>query len=235
MNLLKTTLMASVALGVITLTSGTIQAEEGFLGGEFSANVSLFSEYRFRGVSLTDKDFALQGGFDYAHDSGFYVGTWASTISASDAYGEIELDVYGGYAGEIQGISYNIGTLLYSYPTGDHSGKTDFLELYGSTGVDLGFLSGTVGAAYIFSNEATGHEDNIYIYTNVDSAIPDTPLTIKAHLGYEDGAFADKKLDWLLGVSVNYSGLDFGVSYVDTDKPGRNYSAAVVFSVGSAF
>jgi len=233
-NILKSTLMASVACTTIALTSGLAQAE-GFLGGEVSANVSMASDYRFRGVSLTDKDFALQGGLDYSHESGFYVGGWASSLASSDAYGELETNLYGGYAGEIDGISFDIGGLLYAYPTGDHSAQTDYFEVYGSVGVDLGVASATIGSAYAFSSDATGNEDNIYLYTNIEAAIPDTPVTMTAHLGYEDGAFANKKLDWSLGASVSYSGLDFGVTYVDTDQAGRNFDAAVVFSIGASF
>ncbi len=236
MNILKSTIMASVACTTIALTSVSAQAEgTGFMGGEVSANVSLTSDYRFRGVSLTDKDFALQGGLDYSHESGFYVGTWASSLASSNASGELEVDLYGGYAGEIDGISFDIGGLLYAYPTGDHSAQTDYFEVYGSVGVDLGVASATIGTAYAFSSDATGNDDNIYIYTNIDAAIPETPITMLVHLGYEDGAFGDKKLDWSVGASVSYSGLDFGVTYVDTDQAGRNFDAAVVFSIGSSF
>lgn len=235
MNILKTTLMASVAFAAAAMTT-TAQAEEsGFLGGEVSANVSMVNDYRFRGVSLSDKDFALQGGLDYAHESGFYVGGWASSLASSNAYGELEVDLYAGYAGEIEGISFDIGGLLYAFPTGDHSAQTDYFEAYASVGVDLGIASATVGLAYAFSNDGTGNEDNIYLYTDVEGAIPDTPVTVKAHLGYEDGAFGDKKLDWSLGASVSYSNLDFGVAYVDTDQAGRNFDAAVIFSIGASF
>jgi len=235
-TLLKTTLMASVVFASAALTSAMAQAEDSaFLGGTVSANVAMKSEYRFRGVSLTDRNFALQGGFDYSHDSGFYVGTWASNLAASDTYGEIELDVYGGYGGEINGISYDVGALLYAYPTGRHIAKTDYLELYGSLGVDLGVASAKIGAAYALSSQATGHQDNLYLYTDVEGVVPNTPATIAVHLGYENGAFGNKKLDWSLGASVNYSDLDFGVTYVDTDQIGRNFKGAVIFSVGASF
>ncbi|HEC00611.1 MAG TPA: hypothetical protein ENI91_02845, partial [Sphingomonadales bacterium] len=71
-------------------------AEEGsFLGGEISANISMLNDYRFRGVSLNDEGFAIQGGFDWSHESGFYVGTWASNISDFNG-ASIESDFYGG-------------------------------------------------------------------------------------------------------------------------------------------
>ncbi len=207
-------------------------AEEGsFLGGEISANISMLNDYRFRGVSLNDEGFAIQGGFDWSHESGFYVGTWASNISDFNG-ASIESDFYGGYAGEVNGISFDIGGLLYSYPGGTN---TDYFELYGSTGIDLGFASVTVGANYAFSNDNLGNQDNIYIYTDGEVAIPNTPLSLNLRLGFEDGAFGNKKWDWLIGTTLSYQGLDFGVSYIDTNVTGNNSDGRVVFSVGASF
>ncbi len=236
MTKLKTAMLATVAVAVTAFSSAPAFAEEGFLGGEISANVAMLNDYRFRGVSLNDENFALQGGFDYAHDSGFYVGTWASNISEFGG-AEIEQDIYAGYGGQIDSISYNIGLLLYHYPGGEN---VDYLELYGSAGVDLGVASASLGAAYAFSSENTGNTDNIYVYADVESAIPDTPLIISAHIGYEDGfdyaGIGDTtKLDWSLGASVNYGGLDFGLKYVDTNNAGDLSDATVVFSVGAYF
>lgn len=208
------------------------QAEEtGFLGGELSANISMLNDYRFRGVSLNDEDFALQGGIDWGHDSGFYVGTWASSISDFNG-STVETDFYAGYAGEVDGISYDVGGLLYHYPGGT---GTDYFEVYGSVGMDLGFLSATLGSNYAFSSDNLANEDNFYIYTKGDIVIPDTLLTLNLHLGYEDGAFADKKWDWIVGASYNFQGLDLGVSYIDTNVAGETSDATVVFSVGVSF
>ncbi|NOZ67196.1 MAG: hypothetical protein GXP00_12030 [Alphaproteobacteria bacterium] len=226
------------ALLTTLLFAGTLSAampawaEEGsFLGGEISANISMLNDYRFRGVSLNDEGFAIQGGFDWSHESGFYVGTWASNISDFNG-ASIESDFYGGYAGEVNGISFDIGGLLYSYPGGTN---TDYFELYGSTGIDLGFASLTVGANYAFSNDNLGNQDNIYIYTDGEVAIPNTPLSLNLRLGFEDGAFGNKKWDWLIGTTLSYQGLDFGVSYIDTNVTGNNSDGRIVFSVGASF
>ena len=226
------------ALLTTLLFAGTLSAampawaEEGnFLGGEITANISMLNDYRFRGVSQNDEGFALQGGFDWSHESGFYVGTWASNISDFNG-ASIESDFYGGYAGEVNGISFDVGGLLYHYPGGT---GTDYFELYGSTGIDLGFASATFGANYAFSNNNLGNQDNIYIYTDGEVVIPNTPLSLNLHLGFEDGAFGNKKWDWIIGTTVSYQGLDFGVSYVDTNIPGNNSDGRIVFSVGASF
>src|SRR4051794_14133352 len=99
-----------------------------------TGNVGLFSQYIFRGLTQTDRKPAVQGGFDYAHSSGFYAGTWASNISwlkenastvvngatvSGGTYGEggsMEWDFYGGYKGTVGDFSYDLGTLYYWYP-----------------------------------------------------------------------------------------------------------------------
>jgi len=221
-------LCGSLLMAGVLASAPAARAE---LGGGFSANVSMLSDYRFRGVSLNDEGFALQGGFDWAHDSGFYAGTWASNISDFNG-SSMETNLYGGYAGEANGVSYDVGGLLYHYPGGE---DTDYVELYGSVGMDLGFVAAFVGANYAFSSDNLGNEDNIYIYTDGEVVIPETPVTVKLHLGYEDGALARDKWDWSVGGSVNYKGLDFGVSYIDTNLAGDNADATVVFSVGASF
>jgi uncharacterized protein (TIGR02001 family) len=99
-----------------------------------TGNVGLFSQYIFRGLTQTNRNPAVQGGFDYAHSSGFYAGTWASNISwlrenastraggvtvANGTYGDggsLEWDFYGGYKGTVKDFSYDVGTLYYWYP-----------------------------------------------------------------------------------------------------------------------
>jgi uncharacterized protein (TIGR02001 family) len=90
-----------------------------------SYNVGLVTDYRYRGISQSAKDPALQGGIDYAHKSGWYIGTWASTIKwirdssvapAPRAKGPVEVDIYGGYKGSFNdALSYDVGLLQYWY------------------------------------------------------------------------------------------------------------------------
>lgn len=88
---------------------------------EISGNFGLFSDYRFRGISQTNRDPALQGGFDVAHKSGIYVGTWGSNVSRwANPGGSMEIDVYGGYSTELPwGIGLDIGHIWYEYPGND--------------------------------------------------------------------------------------------------------------------
>lgn len=93
-----------------------------FLGGTLSGNVTLATDYGGRGYTQTEKGFAMQGGIDWSHASGFYVGTWASNLRWA---GDIEVDLYAGYASETAGVSWDIGLVYYFYPDEARSPKTD--------------------------------------------------------------------------------------------------------------
>ena len=216
-------------------------------GFELSGNVALVSDYRFRGVSFSDGDMALQGGVDLAHSSGIYVGTWASTISGGSEYGELELDVYAGWSGDVaEGVTFDIGLLYYIYPTGDFGNvDTDYFEPYASLGFGLGPASATVGVAYTWEQDSLGGGDNLYLYTDLEYGIPDTPLTLSAHLGYTDGVFAtdfdtvtfeqEASFDWGVGASYALTdSLSFGVNYVDTQGPSFEdfTDAGIFFTIG---
>ena len=200
---------------------------EGIEGVSVSANVALTTDYRFRGVSLSGGDPALQGGFDVSHDSGFYVGTWASSIDGGAAFGDLELDVYAGYSTQItDAVSFDIGLLYYIYPTEDLGLDTDYWEPYASVGFNLGPAETTVGVAYAWKQDSLGGEDNLYLYTDVGVGIPNTPFTLSGHLGYTDGVLAppllagdldDTGLDWSLGASVTQGAFEIGVSYVGVE------------------
>ena len=127
--LLATTMFASPALA----QDEEAEAEE---SGpiEISGNVALTTDYRFRGVSFSGEDIAIQGGFDVAHESGFYVGAWASSLEDSALYGNSELDIYAGWSGDVAtGLSIDAGVLYYIYPNGnDLVGDSDYFEPYAS-------------------------------------------------------------------------------------------------------
>lgn len=222
--------VASLTLSQIDradFNAGDEASENGGESGlEISGNVALVSDYRFRGVSFSDGDIALQGGIDIGHSSGFYVGTWASSISGGTAFGELELDIYGGWSGDVaDGVTIDVGLLYYIYPTGDAPGiDTDYFEPYASISTQLGPVGATFGVAYAWDQNSLGDQDNLYLYSDFELAIPETPVTLTAHLGYTDGVFATdisgNSFDWGLGASYAITdNLSIGVNYVDTEGP----------------
>ena len=104
--------------------------------GALSFNVSLTTDYRYRGISQSRLKPAVQGGVDYAFANGFYIGAWASSIKwIKDAGGgaNAEIDLYGGYKGEIsKDLTYDVGVLTYQYPGHDLSVSPATTEIYGA-------------------------------------------------------------------------------------------------------
>lgn len=193
-----------------------------------SGNVALTTDYRFRGVSLSGNEPAIQGGIDASWDSGFYVGTWASSIQTfTGSNDEIELDLYAGYAGELgNGLGFDVGVLAYTYPGAHNFGDTWYPEIYASIGGDVGVASWTVGAAYAPDTDNLT-TDNIYLYLDGSMPLGDSPFYAMAHAGYEDGFFSDK-FDWSAGLGVAGHGLDLSVAYVGFDADLVDDDAVVV-------
>ena len=226
-------LAAATALaGAAFVSTPALAQDEGAdLGGwSVSGNAAIVSDYRFRGVSLSGGDPAVQGGVDIGHDSGFYVGTWGSSIDGG-AYGTVELDLYGGFATEVTpGVEIDVGLLYYMYPNGTSGVDLDYWEPYASVSTTLGPVGATLGAAYAWEQDSLGGSDNLYVYTDFEVGVPTTPLTLSAHLGYTDGVLApplltglsldDSGFDWSVGASATIlGGLSVGVSYIDTEGP----------------
>jgi uncharacterized protein (TIGR02001 family) len=128
---LKRLALSLVAVAAAMTTAAPVQAAD-----TLSFNVGVTSDYRYRGISQTRLKPALQGGMDYATDSGFYLGAWGSTIKwIKDVGGDadIELDLYGGYKTEIaSGLTLDVGFLQYYYPSNKLNPSANTLEGYGA-------------------------------------------------------------------------------------------------------
>jgi uncharacterized protein (TIGR02001 family) len=230
----RSLLAATILAGSVLAAAPAFAQDEAAPAINISGNVALTSDYRFRGVSLSGGDIALQGGIDVVHESGLYVGTWASSIQGGTPYGEVELDVYAGWTGAVaEGVTVDVGLLYYIYPTTDDplnlDPDTDYWEPYASVATTIGPVGATVGVAYAWEQDSLGGNDNLYLYTDFSLAVPGTPVTASAHLGYTDGVLAppllagtadDTGLDWSLGLTAAvYDGLSVGVSYVGVEGP----------------
>ena len=234
---MQKTLIAAALASALAVPAFTAQAEEPASPHTFTGNVGLFSQYVFRGISQTNEDPALQGGFDYSHASGFYLGTWASNISwlndapagVDPAYSSssMEIDVYGGYRGAFgeTGIGYDVGLLQYIYPGDRNPGitKADTLEAYAA--LTWSFLS----AKYSYSLGDTFGVNNSSgtWYLDLSANYPITEaLTLNLHYGIQDfsGSTAGVKNDdfasyedWKIGLSYALpQGFTVGAFYTDT-------------------
>lgn len=181
-----------------------------------TGNFGFFSQYIFRGLTQTDHKPALQGGFDYAHSSGFYLGTWASNISWLSDYGaytgsSMEWDFYGGYKGSLGGdLGYDVGLLQYWYPGKVAAGatKADTLEGYGA--LSWKWLSAKL--SYSLGNKTFGVPDSRgTYYLDFTATYPmSDKVNVIAHYGIQkfkgnSGGVSNDSVasykDWKLGAS----------------------------------
>lgn len=179
------------------------------------------SDYRYRGLSLSDSDPAAQAGATLSHRSGLYGDAYLSTIDeyGLDADGKgatLEATFTVGWAGAIAGFDVDATVAIYRYP-GGHG--VNYYEIPLQAGQTLGPLTWTLGAVYAPAGQsALGDRNNRYVWAGLDLAPNQFPVTLKATLGYEKGAYAPTgKTDWLLGATVPVGPLSLGVDYVDSD------------------
>jgi uncharacterized protein (TIGR02001 family) len=235
MKMMKKTLIAA-ALATVSLPSVA----------EIAGNVALTTDYRFRGISQTDRNPAVQGGFDWSHDSGFYIGTWGSNV---DFAGSLELDYYAGFANDINdSLAFDVGAIYYDYP-GD-GGSLEFWEVYGGLSGDIGpvSLSGKVS----YSDDYFGESGTAFYYDLGASYALPAEFSLGAHYGYQtidDGAASDAGFfsssedsyqDWSIGVSRSFMGVDLDLSYLDTNLgksdcfDSKICDSTVVFSISKS-
>ena len=221
--------------------------------GPVTANVTLASDYRYRGITQGNFRPALQGGFDYAHESGFYIGNWNSSISwLSDGYGSnpavsapIEMDFYGGYKTEVAGVALDGGLLQYYYSTKNMPGSTTVAtcKTAGSRnacGVNPNTTEAYFAATYQFAMLKYSYAltDLFGIYDSKGASYIDLALnydtgfegiTLNGHVGRQmistntDGVDYSYT-DWKIGLTKDLGkGLNVAVAYIGTNAKKAAY------------
>lgn len=200
-----------------------------------TGNMGIYSQYIFRGLTQTDKKPALQGGFDYSHSSGFYLGTWMSNVSwlrdfgAYTGGGSLEADFYGGYKGTITGdLGFDVGLLQYYYPGTVVAGgtKANTLEAYGA--LTWKWLSAKY--SYSLDNKTFGVADSRgTYYFDLSANYPLTDkLTAVAHWGKQ-------KFDGGEAVPVCAGGSNDACASYEDYKIGLSYTLPKDFTIGGYF
>ena len=191
---------------------------------EISANVTLTSDYRFRGISQSDESIAIQGGFDAEFGAGFYVGTWGSTVdfdTNGEGYdGSLELDYYAGWASDLgdSGLGIDVGFLYYDYP-GDDDEEGDYWEVYGS----MSWNDLAVGVHYSDDYYAETGEF-WYVYADYGFTLF-ADIGLGLHVGYnmldEAPGFLssneDTYFDYSVSLSKEWAGVEWALAWVGTD------------------
>lgn len=227
-----------------------------------TGNMAIVSDYRFRGISQTGNDPAIQGGIDYSHESGFYLGNWNSSIT-SDSFTNaagIEMDFYGGFKFPVGDITVDIGALYYYYPDAKTGvGREEYNTLEAYLGLSYGPVTFKVWYAltdWFGVNEDSGYEDDTdgSIYYELNASFPIAEgWTLIGHAGYQDVHGIDdydgegdlNYFDWKIGVAYDWNGWALGAAIVGTDNPNDSFyvvdgdddidETTVVFSISKTF
>jgi len=217
MKALQKTAISVAAVALLTgLTTVAAFAEDAPApeASPITANVTVVNDYRYRGLSQTDFKPAVQGGFDYAHESGLYVGNWNSSISwIGDYYGpsggftgkgnssstqvssQIEMDFYAGFKKELigEGFASDVGILQYYYPTsgipntGGYTANPNTTEAYVAQNFTFGPVTGFAKVSYALTTlfGTVNSTGSYYPDLTMNYDTGVWGLTLNGHLGYQ--------------------------------------------------
>lgn len=206
---------------------------------EVSGTIGLVSDYDYRGFSQTGEEPAVQLSIDYAHESGWYIGTWGSNIDHFSDGGadtaSTEVDLYTGFAGSAGDLGWDVGIVYYTYA---NASDLNFAEIYGK--LSYGIFSGGV----YFSN-AFGHKDNdeaFYVYGDV--GIPVGPLSLDLHAGLSTGdgieqayfsdVGEDSYQDYSIGLSYTANNITLGLKWVALDASDAGSDDRILLSISTS-
>jgi uncharacterized protein (TIGR02001 family) len=217
---------------------------------EVSGTAAIVSDYDFRGFTQTGEKPAVQLSIDYAHESGWYVGSWGSNVddfcdTATGCYDDItgdqiantastEVDLYTGFKGTAGALGWDAGITYYAY---NGASDLNFAEIYGKFSISIASFG-------LYYSNAFGHKDNdegIYVFGDV--GIPAGPLTIGLHAGYSTGdgvgqayfgGVEDSYFDYGLGVSYSASNITLGMKWIARDADDAGSDDRIVLSISTA-
>ncbi len=201
-------LVPRLAIVALCSTAGAAQAET-------SANVTLISDYLFRGITQTDHQAALQGGIDWSGASGLYASVWLSDTDFNPPGEEtsgVEVDLIAGYVHQFGAVAADIGFISYQYPNID----ANLEEIY------LGFSAGGGSAKvyYDWDNETT------YLEGGYEWSVREN-LTLGVAGGWFEAEGPGDYIHYGFSLGTSAGGFDWTLGVSDTDIDGDDITALV--------
>ncbi|MGZ3240925.1 MAG: TorF family putative porin [Burkholderiaceae bacterium] len=217
-------------------------------------NIGIASDYRYRGISQSRFDPALQGGVDYTNNpTGLYAGTWLSTIKwikdnvtvagGTGGKGDVEWDLYGGKRGDIGGgFNYDVGGLYYYYPGNNYANyapntNANTFELYGQIGYGPGYIKYSNSMTTLFGNVNSKNSGYLDIGVNPDLG---NGFTLNLHAGHQQvkgsgefGAGVSNSVysytDWKVGVSKTFDPIGLTVALAEIGTNAKKQANGVPY------
>lgn len=234
----KNLLAAAVATATLAAVGATsVQADDSWYSA--SANAAITTDYRFRGISQSDEDVAVQAGFDVEFSPGFYASLWGSSVdfggdTDTGSFGTVEMNYVVGWAGTFgdSDIGIDVGYIYYDYPGDTVDPEGDYQEIY--VGTNYGDW---VTFQINYSDDYYAETDEFWYFALGSSfTLPNLEaLTFNAHVGYnlldeDDGLLGegdDDYFDYSLGVTYTLADIDFSLAWVGTDLDSDDVGAAL--------
>lgn len=224
----KLCLAGTLAMATVGIASADEQAPSPFATENFSATLTMTSNYMYRGLSFSDDKPALQGSFDWGY-SNFFAGVWSSSLKDQDGDGyELETDFYAGYANSVAGIDWFVMPIYYKFSSFDQKNTggadADVFELWldASYAINDTF---TVHGMYAYSPDFFFESGNAnYVRGDVTANLPQG-FSLTAGVGYQDvqgdngnwvGADGWDYTHWDVTLAKSLAGFDLSLMYSDT-------------------
>jgi uncharacterized protein (TIGR02001 family) len=225
-----------------------------------NGTATVVSDYRFRGISQTDRRAAVQGSITVSHSSGVYASVWGSSVDdyvTASLQSNQEIDLIVGFKKTFGGTTVDVGALYYLYPKSKLPGdltSSNFIEPYLAVSQAIGPVTAKATINYapkqkaLALNQTGPKQDSLYIAGDLSAAIPNTPIGLTAHLGHSKGPSwlattgrGNSYTDWGIGATATFKAITIGIQYVDTNTTfvtptGRDASkGGVVATLGVSF
>lgn len=191
---------------------------------DISGNVTVVSDYRFRGISLSNGQPAVQAELAFEDDSGFYAGAWTSTIKEQGGMLAAELQLYAGHEIAVaDGLTIDLSANYYAYP-GDRD--SNYVEGTGIVRLERGNASAGLGYSFVpkqaGTRDETGSHRNSYVFAEAAYDVPGTAVSLNASVGHESGYFDETgdggKWDWAAGAELAIAAAKIGVAYFGSNS-----------------
>ena len=215
---MKSLSLASIAVAVAALSAVAVPSITLAADSSVAFNAGVVTDYRYRGISQSRLQPALQGGVDFTAGA-FYLGAWGSTIKwIKDANGDAnaEFDIYGGYKGEItKGVGYDIGLLTYQYPSNGLTPSANTLEVYGAITpgpVTAKYSRSTTNLFGFANSKGSG-------YLDISATFDVAGFAVTPHIGRQTvkNNGASSYTDYSLAISKEVSGITWSATLVNTN------------------